>query len=680
MFSTSQTTDERLDLEGKVLAAAFKLSFESGDTDGAALAHKGLCYILQMRLFGGGTGGIGVKPAESSSAAIGTNTASLASRPLEKPIEASNDGGFTKSAELVESFEPGPDAEPTRTGEPVAGLKPGRGEEHEENGKSGEAEESEPVLALDNEDWDEPAWVEEPVRAGADENWDGPSFWEEEEPIQAYAGDEEAADDKESESEEPVQAEVVAEKAEPADKESEPEEPVQAVVVAEKAEPADKQPEPEKAVQATGNGLTLTNAETASSIVNAAEEMGLTPQSQLPSGGPLAYLDFDDNEGPAPAIEQSPPAVPSTAAVASYLEPLPKPAESLTPSQLIKTQTYYQMLGLDNVSSPEAIHTRFLRLVRKMLWSRLYTETSAREIREFREVLRHICVAHDILKDPVTRTDYDQRLMGTQAIAEESPAPAAKVGTQLKLGELLACADIVSDKELHIALDMHKAEPNVKFGDFLLKAGFLNQKQLDATIAGQKLLAEGRISLAQYLTAMNTVKSNDVDFMDTLMLEGWLSSNDVQTEAVTATQAETSLQELDDLVAEAEEAEAKEAVEPVAIQAEEPAPKPAEEAVPEQALKKLEAAASGPSHSKKKAHHEESDESSVKTGVLTPVASPQPAQKAEKRSKRGKKVEFSEKWSEKDASAETQTININLIQSAIDRFKKETLKKDDKPD
>ncbi|HEY9790542.1 MAG TPA: hypothetical protein V6D22_09105, partial [Candidatus Obscuribacterales bacterium] len=54
-----RSNKERRDIERKLLAAAFKLSFEKGDTDGAALAHKGLCSILQSQLYDDGDGSSG---------------------------------------------------------------------------------------------------------------------------------------------------------------------------------------------------------------------------------------------------------------------------------------------------------------------------------------------------------------------------------------------------------------------------------------------------------------------------------------------------------------------------------------------------------------------------------------------------------------------------------------------
>jgi hypothetical protein len=176
---------------------------------------------------------------------------------------------------------------------------------------------------------------------------------------------------------------------------------------------------------------------------------------------------------------------------------------------------------------------RFLRLVRKMLHSRLFIEsTSSREVREFREVLRHICVAHDVLKDPNTRMDYDLRLMGLRANSEtpeeqQEQIDAAGGKTSLMIAELLEAANLVAEQELQVALEMHTAEPDTPLGDFLLRAGFVNQEELDATSMAQKFISAGKITVAQYRTAMVNMKEREVPFFDTLMLEGWISPSDI---------------------------------------------------------------------------------------------------------------------------------------------------------
>jgi hypothetical protein len=270
---------------------------------------------------------------------------------------------------------------------------------------------------------------------------------------------------------------------------------------------------------------------------HAGQEMppDVVPSDSQSSAGPLSYLDFGNDEAADGADE-----LPSAAAVAEMIawsqQQPPAVPQAMTPSQLIRTQSFYQVIGVNKLSSYEQIHTKFLRLIRRLLQTRYSVESPIKDIREFREILRAICVAHDVLKDPVTRTDYDLRQLGMRAgEAHGEPPPDGKAvqlppRTRLMMGELLECANILDATELQIALDMHKAEPGVQFGDFLVRAGMINQEELDSALLGQRLISAGKITVAQFQTAMFRMRDHGSAFFDTLMVEGWLSPSDIFSE------------------------------------------------------------------------------------------------------------------------------------------------------
>lgn len=238
--------------------------------------------------------------------------------------------------------------------------------------------------------------------------------------------------------------------------------------------------------------------------------------SEADPTAPLNYLDFGEE-----TAEGLPPVTDAPVMAAPQAAPM-------TPSQAIRMKTMYQILGVSQVASFEEIHARYLRLMRRLLQSRYSTENTITDFREFREVLRAICVAHDILKDPVTRADYDLRQVGLR-----NDAPVGEQGKplmerrRLMLGELLECADILQSAELAIALDMHKAEPGMQFGEFLVTANFLNQEELDCTLMAQRLISSGKITVNQFRTAMYAMRDEGTAFFDTLMIEGWLSAADI---------------------------------------------------------------------------------------------------------------------------------------------------------
>ncbi|HEY9788922.1 MAG TPA: hypothetical protein V6D22_00895, partial [Candidatus Obscuribacterales bacterium] len=285
-------------------------------------------------------------------------------------------------------------------------------------------------------------------------------------------------------------------------------------------------------------------AEPAATVDNAA------PASTEAGAGPLSYLDFGDGEAEAAAPDAVPEAEDEEPGDELTVSPemiaelfaqaeaqpqamgaVPLPV-ALTPSQLIKTQSFYQILGVNKLSSYEEIHLKFWRLVRRMLQTRYSSNMPAHNVREFREVLRHICVAHDILRDPVTRTDYDLRQLGMRqepAVAEPTGEPAPR--TRLMIGELLEIANILDRTELQIALDMHKAEPGTMFGTFLVKAGFLDPEELDSALLGQRLISSGKITVAQFQSAMFRMRDHGTPFFDTLVSESWLTPNDMLGES-----------------------------------------------------------------------------------------------------------------------------------------------------
>lgn len=240
------------------------------------------------------------------------------------------------------------------------------------------------------------------------------------------------------------------------------------------------------------------------------------PVSEADPTAPLNYLDFGED---TPEEDSTAPEVPAVQA---------PEAPPLSPSQAIRMKTMYQILGVSQVASFEEIHARYLRLMRRLLQSRYASETTITDFREFREVLRAICVAYDILKDPVTRTDYDLRQVGLRVDApigdEGKPLMQRR---RLMLGELLECAEILQSAELQVALDMHKAEPGMQFGEFLVAANFLSQEELDCTLMAQRLISSGKITVNQFRTAMYAMRDQGTSFFDTLMIEGWLSAADI---------------------------------------------------------------------------------------------------------------------------------------------------------
>jgi len=204
------------------------------------------------------------------------------------------------------------------------------------------------------------------------------------------------------------------------------------------------------------------------------------------------------------------------------------------PSELIEREpsNIYELLGVSQMSPFEVIHRTFLRKVRKILL------TIEREGKSFQQLskLRKIWIAHDILTDPVTRTDYDFRDLGLrgdgEAIVPHAPEDRQQARmnnrTPLRIGELLQCAGLLESAELEIACDMHKAMPEMQFGAFLVRQGFIQPRDLESVLLGQKLLREGLITVAQFQVAMDLAQSRGTLISETLLERNYITEQELE--------------------------------------------------------------------------------------------------------------------------------------------------------
>lgn len=249
-----------------------------------------------------------------------------------------------------------------------------------------------------------------------------------------------------------------------------------------------------------------------------------------PSGadpGPELRL-ADDLASPVVASEDHKPSA-TEAQLHDQVAQKPQ-AWKLFEPQVMAASSFYDILGVHNTSSFEQIHQQFFRTMRALFKLRNQQQlNSTLGVRDFRYMLRQLCVAHDILRDPVTRTDYDLRLLGLRQpteVTEETPGDVS-TRARLMLGELLEATHLMEKAELEIALDMHKAMKEMPFGQFLVKAAFLTQDELDSALIAQKLISIGKITVNQFQYAIARLRNDDVSFFDTLVLEGWIQAHDL---------------------------------------------------------------------------------------------------------------------------------------------------------
>ncbi|MBS1955349.1 MAG: hypothetical protein JST89_14285 [Cyanobacteria bacterium SZAS-4] len=256
----------------------------------------------------------------------------------------------------------------------------------------------------------------------------------------------------------------------------------------------------------------------------AAQQVSAAAAAQVPEPpkGPAPYTGVPMMVIPnhaAPTTVPTPLGAAEAAETTGQEEPLPAAP---------KPPDLYAMLGVSQMSPFEEIHKNFLRRIRKILLKLRGAVRPERD--ELLKELRRNWVARDILCDPVTRTDYDFRDMGLRG-SPDAAVPHVEDGPQrigqrtpLRIGELLQCAGLLEQAELEIACDMHKAMPEVQFGTFLVRQGFIQERDLDSVLLGQSLLRDGKITVAQFQVAMELSQSRGANISDTLIEHGYITA------------------------------------------------------------------------------------------------------------------------------------------------------------
>lgn len=522
MQSLDLAAEDRAELEAKVLAAAFKQSFEAGDSDGAGLAHTHLCAILQAR------------EAATKANEFGQTERS---KQISATIDRLHRAAVTRAECVLVVFRPSEKQQPVQEAPPEINLEiKDPGEETTAAYSTSSLRAQETLLAQDSM----------LRQAEMSDN------------SEAASGQPTSTDDDESRFD--FQPGAV---------------PSQS---AGQVEHSDNQGATSPESQLDEDGIPIRKPWTPPDWLDKEEESDeaedqsparpdidqLAMPPSEPGAGPLSYLDFGDTEGDTtsepeavakqPEPQKDPPKVqikvpiaPSTDQAARVPEVPQKTTSGATKVPEIAPPVvhviaegaagnFYEALGVGDTSTYEVIHTSFLRRLRSHIrthQAQPAESVSRGEIKAFKEQLRFLCIAHDILKDPVTRTDYDLRRLGLRQL--DGPEGGGRLNggkrTALKIGELLECANIIQPTELQVALDMHKAEPNMPFGQFLLTAGFLTEEELDSAILGQKLITFGKITVAQFQTAISLQRMEKVPFFDTLVSEGWLTPADIFDES-----------------------------------------------------------------------------------------------------------------------------------------------------
>lgn len=275
-------------------------------------------------------------------------------------------------------------------------------------------------------------------------------------------------------------------------------------------------------------------------LLKACQEIGESeslalPSSQASADLPLVLPSIDkgrrmpDIDWFAPAQEESasgnngPDTTAQNATPVDINAPVPVPAESGVAAkpaiELVKSRSLsaeledsidslYDLLGAPHNATSGGIHLRFLFKVRRIMrYIQAHPELRGVERKTVLKRLQSYWIAHDILSDSQTRASYDERMSGSSEEDDDTDdTVSSTVNTRppMRIGELLQSSGLLEKTELEIAADMHKAMPELMFGAFLVKQGFVKEDDLECVLIGQTLIKSGELDLGQFQKVMET--------------------------------------------------------------------------------------------------------------------------------------------------------------------------------
>ncbi len=206
-------------------------------------------------------------------------------------------------------------------------------------------------------------------------------------------------------------------------------------------------------------------------------------------------------------------------------ETSPSKKSSITQDELamrLEQLSFYEIMGATSTASFEELHKNFLRKIKKL---NKKLSTKDLEIWQFQEFVAALCLAHDVLKNPNARLQYDLVILETDTAASAESTAKKKL---MPLKEMIKFSTLVNSKDLNEAVEQHGSNPNERdLGFYLIEKGLLSQEELDSILFGQKLVSMGKLTVAQFELAMQELRENSIPVLDTLVASEWIQPQDV---------------------------------------------------------------------------------------------------------------------------------------------------------
>ena len=203
----------------------------------------------------------------------------------------------------------------------------------------------------------------------------------------------------------------------------------------------------------------------------------------------------------------------------------PAKKAAMTQDQLreqLEQYSFYEILSIPSTASFEELHRSFFKKIKK-LNAKLYSKEL--EDWQFQEFVAALCLAHDVLKYPNARLQYDLVLFGPGD--GMSPETAAKQKL-MPLKEMVKFSTLVNARDLAQAVEETKgAGDERELGRHLVSKGLLSEEEFDSILFAQKLVSKGKLMVAQFELAMQEMRESNIPLLDTLIASEWIQPHEI---------------------------------------------------------------------------------------------------------------------------------------------------------
>lgn len=201
-------------------------------------------------------------------------------------------------------------------------------------------------------------------------------------------------------------------------------------------------------------------------------------------------------------------------------------------STYLQSFDFYELLQISAGSSMENVHKGYLRRVRRLIGTHHLENDTELAPWQVERLVQAISLAHEVLRDPHTRTAYDKtrdfkKLVTDGVDFEPARKKAAAAKSVHSLISLIRFSQLVSTSDLETAMNAGENQTELETASYLVEVGKLTIEELESITLARYLLALGKITMTQYELCISEMQDIGTPMWVNLVAKGWVKMSDV---------------------------------------------------------------------------------------------------------------------------------------------------------